>query len=231
MFKRQKLLIIGAGCSRNYSQGTSNIAGLESPLDKDFFKMAKKVILHSRLERNLDILIEGLVHNLHRLYGYKAFELKNWINTSDASKFLEVLDDDRLSLEKVMTQLIFENEIFQRMPPFDGYYQGENRTIDYDDSPKALIELVALTISKALEGPVCSEHIRLANSLSQGDIVISFNYDLLMDNALRQTKKLTDCGYLVPFQSVLDGQEQRKAEVAYALPPSLSTQTAIAPFP
>jgi hypothetical protein len=212
MFKRQKLLIIGAGCSRNYSQGTSHIEGLESPLDSNFFKMAKKVILNSRLEPNLAMLIEGLVYNLHRLYGYEVFEIKNWINTSDASRFLEVFDDDRLSLEKVMTQLIFENEIFQRMPPFNGYYQGENRTIDVDNSPKALIELVALTISKALEGPVCSEHTRLANSLSQGDIVISFNYDILMDNALRETKKLTDCGYLVPFQRILNGQEQRRTE-------------------
>jgi hypothetical protein len=212
MFKRQKLLIIGAGCSRNYSQGTSNIAGLKSPLDNDFFKMAKKVILNSGLESNLAMLIEGLVHNLHRLYGYQMFEMKDWINTSDASRFLEVLDDDRLSLEKVMTQLIFENEIFQRLPPFDGYYQVEDRTINVDNSPKALIELVALTISKALEGPVCSEHVKLANSLSQGDIVLSFNYDLLMDNALRETGKLTDCGYLVPFQRVLDGQEQRKTE-------------------
>jgi hypothetical protein len=90
--------------------------------------MAKKVILNSRLESNLAMLIEGLVHNLHRLYGYQMFEMKDWINTSDASRFLEVLDDDRLSLEKVMTQLIFENEIFQRMPPFDGYYQGEDQS-------------------------------------------------------------------------------------------------------
>lgn len=214
MFRRQRLLILGAGCSRNYSQGTSNIEGLESPLDSNFFKMAKKVILNSRLEPNLAVRIEGMVHNLHRLYGYEPFEVRGWINTSDASRFLEVLDDDRLSLEKVMTQLILENEIFQRMPPFDGYYQAENRTIDVDDSPKALIELVALTISKALEGPVCSEHMRLANSLSQGDVVISFNYDILMDNALRETKKFTDCGYLVPFQKVLDRQEQRKSEDA-----------------
>lgn len=212
MFKRQKLLIIGAGCSRNYSKGTSNIQGLESPLDSNFFKMAKKVILNSRLESNLAMLIEGLVHNLHRLYGYEALEVKNWINTADASEFLAVFDDDRLGLEKVMTQLIFENEIFQRMPPLDGYYQAENRTVSVDDSPKALIELVALTISKALEGPVCSEHTKLANSMSQGDAVISFNYDILMDNALRETERLTDCGYLVPFHGVLDGREQRKTD-------------------
>ena len=111
-----------------------------------------------------------------------------------------------------MTQLILENEIFQRMPPFNEYYQGKSRTMDFDDSPFALIELVALTISKALQGPVCSEHIKLANSLSEGDVVISFNYDILMDNALRENKKLTDSGYLVHFQKVSDGQNWRRAE-------------------
>jgi len=212
MFRKQKLVIIGAGCSQNFTQGTSNIDGLVSPLDSSFFKMAKKVLLNTKLEPSLTILIEGIVHHLHRLYGYDAFDVQDWINSPSASRFLEVLDDDRLSLEKVMTQLTLENEIFQRMPPFNGYYQGKGRTIDFDESPFALTELIALTISKALEGPVCSQHIKLANSLSQGDVVISFNYDILMDNALRESKKLTDSGYLVPFQKVSDGQNWRRTE-------------------
>jgi len=52
--------------------------------------------------------------------------------------------------------------------------------------------------------------MRWTDSLSQGDAVISFNYDLLMDNALRATNKLTDSGYLVPFQNVLAHREQRR---------------------
>ena len=58
MFKRQKLLIIGAGCSQNYTQGTSNIDGLVSPLDSNFFKMAKKVLLRANLEPSLTMQIE-----------------------------------------------------------------------------------------------------------------------------------------------------------------------------
>jgi hypothetical protein len=214
MLKGQKLLIIGAGCSQNYVQSNSNIDGLVSPLDNNFFKMARKVLLNTKLEHGLAIQVEGIVHQLHRLYGYDAFDIQDWVNTPSASKFLEVLEDDRLGLEKVMTQLILENEVFQRMPPINDYYQGNNRAIDFDDSPFALIELVALTISKALQGPVCSEHIKLANSLSEGDTVISFNYDILMDNALRVTEKFTDCGYLVPFQRVTDGQNWRRADEA-----------------
>jgi hypothetical protein len=212
MFKRQKLLIIGAGCSQNYTQGISNIDGLVSPSDSNFFKMAKKVLLNTHLEQSLTAQIEWMVHNLHRLYGYDSFDIHEWINTPRASEFLEILDDDRLSLERVMTQLMLENEIFHRMPPFNGFYQGNNRTMGYDDSPFALIELVALTISKALQGPVCSEHIKLANTLSEGDVVMSFNYDLLMDNALRECGKLTDSGYIVHFQNVSDGTIWRRSE-------------------
>jgi hypothetical protein len=212
MFRRQKLLIIGAGCSQNYTQGTSHIDGLVSPLDKNFFKMAKKVLLETNLERGLVTQIEGMVHDLHKLYGYNPFDIQDWINTKRASQFLEIFNDGRLSLEKVMTQLMLENEIFQQMPPLNGFYQGNNRTIDFSDSPFALTELIALTISKALQGPPCSEHLKLANSLSQGDIVISFNYDILMDNALRECGKLTDSGYLVHFQKVSDGQNWIRAE-------------------
>ena len=121
-----KVLIIGAGCSKNYSQGTSNITGLSSPLDKDFFQMAKKVILHHQIDPNLLQLIEQLVDDLRRLYGYKQIypdlklpSLPFFAEEAKCSydEFLEVLDDKRLSLEKVMTQLSIERELFQRLPP------------------------------------------------------------------------------------------------------------------
>jgi NAD-dependent SIR2 family protein deacetylase len=111
-----------------------------------------------------------------------------------------------------MTELSLEMEIFSRLPPFYGYKQTNN--ISYSaDKLALLIELVAITISKALEGPPCPKHTKLANSLKTGDVVISFNYDILMDNALRNSSKLTDCGYLIPFQKVsIDGQQWTKAE-------------------
>jgi NAD-dependent SIR2 family protein deacetylase len=86
-----------------------------------------------------------------------------------------------------------------------GYPRKENSEY-FDDSLPALFELVAITIEEALRGPVCDEHLKLANTLGQGDAVISFNYDLLMDNALRQSGKLTDSGYFLPFHKVLSDQ-------------------------
>lgn len=203
-----KLLIIGAGCSRNYSQGTSNVAGLASPLDNDFFQMAKKIILQRVIDPTLLPMIELLVDDLRRLYGYEPPDLntvslfgdEQRIGRPAYERFLEVLDDKRLSLEKVMTQLSLEKEIFLRLPPFLGY--GENGKVNYSDLMAPLVELVAITISKALEGPPCLKHSKLANSMERGDAVLSFNYDILMDNALRNSNKLTDGGYLVPFQRI-----------------------------
>ena len=39
-----KTYLLGAGCSRNYAEGVTKIQGLLPPLDKDFFRMAKKVM-------------------------------------------------------------------------------------------------------------------------------------------------------------------------------------------
>jgi hypothetical protein len=204
----QKLLIIGAGCSKNYSQCNSEIQGLECPLDNDFFRMAKKVLLSGKVEPNLLLTIQsGLIYNLQMLYGYEpdfgfASLEKDWINTENGRRSLDFFDDKRLSLEKVMTQLSLQNEVFQPIPSLYGYPRKGNSN-DYDDSLATLFELVAVTIEEALKGPVCEEHLKLANSLAPGDAVISFNYDLLMDNALRQSGKLTDAGYFLPFHKVI----------------------------
>jgi hypothetical protein len=174
--------------------------------------MAKKVILQGRIEENLRGMIELVILELQRLYGYELPELAHATDFSNFQKFLEVLDDDSLSLEKVMTQLGLNSEVFERPPPFYGY--GQNGRVHYrSDLHVPLIELVAVTISKALEGPPCSKHRKLAESLRRGDIVFSFNYDLLMDNALRNSRKLTDDGYVVPFQAS-DGQEWSRPDNA-----------------
>lgn len=204
-----KLLIIGAGCSKNFKQGYSEIPGLQCPTDNDFFKMAKKVLLSGMVETNFLLTIQNMIYTLQSLYGYPFdFELDSfkddWIKTENGKKVFDIFDDQRLSLEKVMTQFSLQNEVFQPMPSLYGYPRKVNS--DYDDSLPALFELVAITIEEALRGPICDEHLKLANTLGQGDAVISFNYDLLMDNALRQSGKLTDSGYFLPFHKVLSDQ-------------------------
>lgn len=63
-----------------------------------------------------------------------------------------------------------------------------------------LIEMVWRTLQISLRGPRCSKHQNLVAQMGIGDRIISFNWDILIDNALshdRQNAGLFDatCGY------------------------------------
>jgi NAD-dependent SIR2 family protein deacetylase len=194
-----KLYIIGAGCSRNYTEGTTRVPGLASPLDRDFFVMAKKVILHGKIDPTLALMLDSLLFDLYRLYGYLPPERNVDHSTLLNEEGLRLLDDPHLGLESVMTAISLENELFMKLPCLFGYREPST----YLPTQLApLLELIANTISEALLGPPCSKHRKLAESLGRGDIVISYNYDTLMDNALRNCGKLSDNGYLLPFEKV-----------------------------
>jgi NAD-dependent SIR2 family protein deacetylase len=49
--------------------------------------------------------------------------------------------------------------------------------------------------------------------MESGDVVFSYNYDLLIDNALRQKRKLTDDGYKLTFHRVYDEGEWLSPDV------------------
>jgi len=81
-----------------------------------------------------------------------------------------------------------------------------------------LIELISFTLLYAQKGPICDKHYNLAKKLNKGDIVISFNYDTILDDALQKAGKLTDSGYLVEFSKVFknktwESPEQKESEV------------------
>lgn len=177
------LYIIGAGCSRNYDGCTSPVPDLRPPLDKDFFKMAKKIIDFYGLSHMYGPVI-GLDHftrNLNRMYGY-----------GDSESDTTVYDDDRLSLESVMTHFYLKYELLDRI-------QSNSHKPRID----TLNELLAHTITESLKGPMCSKHVHLAKRMQKGDVIWNFNYDLLVDNAIRLLGKFTDSGYVTRFDYTL----------------------------
>ena len=59
------------------------------------------------------------------------------------------------------------------------------------------------TLMAATRDIHCAYHRRLANWLAPGDVVISFNYDLLIDRALRETGRwLPEDGYRLSFHKI-----------------------------
>jgi|WetSurMetagenome_2_1015567.scaffolds.fasta_scaffold27962_2 hypothetical protein len=192
-----KLIIIGAGCSAIYEEGESAVPGLKCPVDSNFFKMAKKVITHS-YTGVLDQLLSGIINDIWRIYGHVLRDEKTmWQPFSEEN--LSILDIDGLGLENVLTNLSLENDLFIRAAQFFGYPTQLSFGID---SLAPLKELIALTISEALRGPICSKHKKIVEGFKEGDVILSFNYDILMDRALRDAKKFNDSGYLIPFQKI-----------------------------
>jgi len=72
---------------------------------------------------------------------------------------------------------------------------------------RALKDLLARTLDYALMGPPCRKHRSLAKKMKQGDVVLSLNYDILIDNALFNLGKTTDSGYRMNFFRVNQDRE------------------------
>jgi hypothetical protein len=81
------------------------------------------------------------------------------------------------------------------------------------------IELIARTIDEALKGPVCKKHLALAEKIDYTDVILSYNYDLLADNALCSRGKLSDEGYRRSFYRVNDDGNWGRPETMIKLFP------------
>jgi hypothetical protein len=187
------LYILGAGCSRNYSEATHGIRGLESPTNGNFFKMARLVIektgmkSDSRFMEEIDLLIKTVA----RLYG--------------GPNDLRLFSKKNLNLEDVMTLLDIESRMFSTLSA-QRLGQSESRQL------RALKDLLTRTLELALMGPPCSKHRSLVREMTDGDVVLSMNYDILIDNALISSGKTSDSGYNMNFYMVNhDGEWIRPA--------------------
>jgi len=185
------MYILGAGCSLNYTESTHGIRGLRSPRNDDFFRMARLVIENSGMKFD-DLFMEEigiLVKTIASLYGSK----------SDIGLF----DNPNLRLEEVMTLLDIDFRLFSSLAA-QRLGQNESRQM------RSLKDLLARTLDYALMGPPCRKHHSLAKMMKRGDLVLSLNYDILIDNALYGLGKIADSGYMMNFFRVnQDGEWAR----------------------
>lgn len=158
--------------------------GLESPTDRDFFQKAKLVIEHTGIQSDGQFMeeVEHLIRTLAPMYG-----------TKDTS--LRFLDNPDLSLEQVMSLLDLDFKLF-------AHQTTPNLFLEESRELRVLKDLLARTLDYALEGPPCRKHRDLAEKMNAHDIVLSFNYDILMDNALYQAGKINDYSYGMNFYKV-----------------------------
>jgi hypothetical protein len=153
--------------------------------------MARLVIENSAMNSD-DLFMEEigvLIKTIAPLYGGK----------SDIGLFR----NKNLRLEDVMTLLDIDFRLFS---PLAAQRLGLNESREL----RALKDLLARTLEYALTGPPCRKHRALAKRMKRGDVVLSLNYDILIDNALFNLGRTTDSGYRMNFFKVnQDGEWMR----------------------
>lgn len=143
--------------------------------------MARLVIENTGMKNDQLFMdeVESLIRRLAPRYG----STKN-----DLSFF----DNPELRLEDIMTLLDNDFKLFSQS-------SSSPMRLDESHETRTLKELIGRTLDYALMGPPCRRHIALAETMGPGDVVLSLNYDILLDNALYDRGKISDSSYSMNF--------------------------------
>ena len=152
------LVVLGAGASRGASFPIGTSVDCLPPLNADFFTQLQRITSdkHSRI-------IKRVVQDVVRLFG---------ANFS-------------LTLEDYFTQLEFLNRtigLVGRNPDF----RQEGLATQRQNLMAALAAVLEASTDRAIKEGGCLFHARLVQALGMQDTIVSFNYDCLIDDALRR---------------------------------------------
>jgi hypothetical protein len=178
-----RIVVLGAGASKVYSSSKTD---KRMPMARDFFETYESLPIAS----DPRVLVDKLL-----LFG------KDYLNLDYDEMFSANLD-----IEELHTRI--EEELLRlrtraKEPEF-GIEEIDLLFVSgaYDQ----LIFLFASVINEIQNGPLSEWHVRLAESLSVDDRVLTFNWDTLMDRALsRSGKWSTDAGYGFTPKRILRG--------------------------
>jgi hypothetical protein len=166
------VLILGAGASKSYSD---SLTQEKMPVAKDFFKTFNKL----KIAENEWVLIGQILNYL------KVFHKQSWMEFIDYNEDIEIL------YTEVNEKL---NEILKRN---EGCFSRQEDPLVFQTYMQ-LVFVFTSVINEIQNGGPSISHVNLAENLLEEDIVLTFNWDTLMDRALKITKKWNpDNGYFV----------------------------------
>lgn len=168
------VILLGAGASKSYS---GSVTKVKMPIAKDFFQTFRKL----DIAENRWVLIGDILNYL------REFHNKPWMEFLDYKEDIEILHSEvEEKLNQIKSGLLSSTE---NMLIHKTYLQ--------------LIFLFASVINEVQNGKLSTSHINLARKLTADDFVITFNWDTLMDRALKEsTSWNTDNGYLIRPTSI-----------------------------
>jgi len=165
------VLLLGAGASKSY---TDSVTNTKMPIAKDFFKTFNALDISD----NRWVLVGAILNYLRDFHGIP------W------QGFIEYNED----IEVLHTEVAEKLEHILKLPP-EEIATPEN--VNIHPTYMQLIFVFASVINEIQNGSPSIPHLNLAKGLTSKDVVLTFNWDTLMDRALNlATNWNTDSGYL-----------------------------------
>lgn len=166
------VIILGAGASKSYKD---SLTKERMPIASDFFTTFNKL----EISKNTWVLIGGILNYLQQFHG---------IGFEDFRDYHEDIENLHSEIEDKLIDA-FKHSI--------GGFHDENSLMTCSTYVQ-LIFLFSSVINEIQNGPVSVSHINLVKKIKPSDVILTFNWDTLMDRALQhETNWTTDNGYLV----------------------------------
>lgn len=175
-----RVILLGAGASKSYDRSPT---GQRMPIARDFFDIFDKLDLSTNLWVLIGSIIVFVEDDLGMGRGSAFDYLRSGIDIEDLHSQIEVARDTKLKSDGLVAA----------MTPYKAFNE--------------LLFLFAAVINDIQNGPPSLAHMKLVDGLTSDDVLITFNWDTLLDRALAErTAWRPDWGYgVMPKAMFNDG--------------------------
>lgn len=181
------IILLGAGASKSYADSLTKV---KMPIAKDFFKTFNSL----RISEERWVLVGDILNYL------KAFHHIPYTGFIDYNQDIEVLHSE------------VANKLNLILEKGENIFSSNENILIY----KTYIQLIFVftsVINEIQNGPPSISHINLANQLTNEDVILTFNWDTLMDRALEQTTEWnTDSGYFIKPTMIYKNEWKKSKE-------------------
>lgn len=183
----KRVVVLGAGASRGASTSEGKLC--QPPLNADFFTQLQRIVNPKHAAK-----VGSVVGDIVSLFG----------------------PNFSLTMEEYFTQLESMATMSRIAPSKDRTFSPK----EIRDKRDRLMAALAAVLEESTDvsrrdSEVCTHHARIVSRLQPQDTIITFNYDCVIDHALRRTgtgKWSARYGYCFPTPSRVEGHEHWSAE-------------------
>jgi hypothetical protein len=174
------VLLLGAGASKAYTQSKTKI---KMPIAKDFFQTYNRLDISEKP----DVLVGDLINYLKKYHKMTVSDFSNY--SEDIENIHSEISDKVISYAKESKFYFSGNNSDEKVLAYRAYMQ--------------VLFLFNSVINEIQNGDVSKPHQNIAQNLKSDDVILTFNWDTLMDRALESvTNWNVDSGYYIPPKAI-----------------------------